>query len=86
MSVGNKHLGYKDVLNAIEEGSPGSKSDLLLRFHRARAATVADAAEEEREGLRACPSCGAPDNRGGCAPSAAWRSEPAVSPGRAPVP
>ncbi len=26
MAAGNRHLGYKDALNAIEERSPGSKA------------------------------------------------------------
>ncbi|GIT46955.1 MAG: hypothetical protein Ct9H300mP12_15400 [Acidimicrobiales bacterium] len=30
MAVGNKHLGYKEALNAIEEQSPGSKHDFYF--------------------------------------------------------
>ncbi|HEX3088600.1 MAG TPA: tRNA 2-thiocytidine biosynthesis TtcA family protein, partial [Ilumatobacteraceae bacterium] len=32
MAAGNKHLAYKAVLNAIEEGSPGSKANFYLKF------------------------------------------------------
>ena len=67
MSVGNKHLGYKDVLNAIEEGSPGAKATFYSGFIERVATLVAHVAEEEREGLRACPSCGAPTTAALCA-------------------
>ncbi len=32
MAAGNKHLGYKDVLNTIEAGSPGTKHDFYFGF------------------------------------------------------
>jgi len=32
MAVGNKHLGYKDALNAIEERSPGTKATFYVGF------------------------------------------------------
>ena len=35
MAAGNKHLGYKEALNAIEAESPGSKHAVLLRVPRA---------------------------------------------------
>lgn len=60
MSVGNKHLGYKDILNSIEERSPGTKATFYSGFTERVAALVAHVAEEQREGLRACPNCGAP--------------------------
>ena len=31
MAAGNKHLGYKEALNAIEETSPGSKASTRRR-------------------------------------------------------
>ena len=40
MAAGNKHLGYKDALNAIEVQSPGSKHDVLLRLPRQARARV----------------------------------------------
>jgi uncharacterized protein (TIGR00269 family) len=58
-AVGNKHLGYKDVLNRIEAQSPGAKSAFYLGFldkvsERFRVEAVAEQAE-----LKTCPSCGA---------------------------
>ena len=32
MAAGNRHLGYKEVLNAIEERSPGTKASFLFGF------------------------------------------------------
>ena len=32
MAAGNKHLGYKEALNAIEATSPGSKHDFYFGF------------------------------------------------------
>ena len=35
MAAGNKHLGYKAALNAIEAESPGIEGRVLLQLHRA---------------------------------------------------
>ena len=32
IAAGNRHLGYKEALNAIEKQSPGSKSAFYLNF------------------------------------------------------
>ena len=32
MAAGNKHLGYKEALNAIEATSPGTKHDFYFGF------------------------------------------------------
>jgi uncharacterized protein (TIGR00269 family) len=60
MSAGNRHLGYKDALNAIEERSPGTKAAFYHGFLERGGALGAAVAEAEREGLHPCPSCGAP--------------------------
>ncbi len=60
MAVGNKHLGYKEALNAIESRSPGTKAAFYFGFLDRVAGLVAGAAESEREGLHPCPSCGSP--------------------------
>jgi uncharacterized protein (TIGR00269 family) len=60
MAAGNKHLGYKEALNAIEVQSPGSKADFYFSFLRRAADRFEAEAEEEREALRACDRCGAP--------------------------
>ena len=69
MAAGNKHLGYKDALNAIEERSPGTKAGLLRGFLERAAELVAHVGEEEREGLQPVPrrGCGARPRRRTCA-------------------
>ena len=59
-AVGNKHLGYKEALNAIEEQSPGSKNAFYFGFLARAADKFAGASEKSREDLRECPSCGSP--------------------------
>jgi uncharacterized protein (TIGR00269 family) len=67
MAHGNRHLGYKEALNAVEERSPGTKASFLFGFlERAHPRFAADA-RDEREGLEPCRRCGAPtpgDGRG----------------------
>lgn len=60
MATGNRHLGYKEALNAIEERSPGSKAAFYSGFLERGAGLVAEAGEQSREGLHPCESCGAP--------------------------
>ena len=67
MAAGNKHLGYKEALNAIELQSPGTKHDFYFGFlQRASHRFVGDA-EADREDLRSCASCGAPTTGEVCA-------------------
>lgn len=60
MSAGNRHLGYKDALNSVEERSPGTKAAFYSGFLQHGASLGAEAAEDQREGLHPCASCGAP--------------------------
>lgn len=60
MSAGNKHLGYKDALNGVEERSPGTKAAFYKGFLEKGTMLGAGLAEEERGGLHPCQSCGAP--------------------------
>jgi uncharacterized protein (TIGR00269 family) len=60
MAVGNKHIGYKEVLNALEERSPGSKASFVHGFWDHAHEKFAGEAAEERAELGACRSCGAP--------------------------
>ena len=60
MSAGNRHLGYKEALNAIEQTSPGSKAAFYFGFLERIVPMVQPAAEEERGGLHPCPGCGSP--------------------------
>jgi len=60
MAVGNRHLGYKESLNAIEERSPGTKAAFVAGFlERAQPLFVSEATEA-RADLNECVSCGAP--------------------------
>jgi len=67
MAAGNRHLGYKDALNAIEDRSPGTKATFYQGFLERAADLVAHVAEDERDGLHPCPSCGAPTTAPLCA-------------------
>jgi uncharacterized protein (TIGR00269 family) len=67
MAEGNKHLGYKGALNAIEEQSPGTKSAFYFGFLDRASDLFAPAAREEQQALRPCASCGAPTTGDVCA-------------------
>jgi uncharacterized protein (TIGR00269 family) len=67
MAVGNRHLGYKEALDAIEDRSPGSKAAFVFGFlDRAQHRFAGDAVEERTE-LRPCVQCGAPTTTDTCA-------------------
>ena len=67
MAGGNRHLGYKNTLNEIEERSPGTKAAFVFGFleraHERFTAEVDDARNE----LRPCAVCGAPTPGDVCA-------------------
>ena len=67
MAAGNRHLGYKEALNAIEERSPGSKAAFVAGFFDRAHARFAPDAVEEREELSPCVACGAPTPGDVCA-------------------
>jgi uncharacterized protein (TIGR00269 family) len=67
MAVGNKQLGYKDILNAIEERSPGTKATFYGGFTERAAPLVSEVARQEREQLHPCPGCGASTTAPTCA-------------------
>ena len=67
MAEGNKHLGYKAALNAIEDQSPGSKAAFYFGFLDRVSDLFTSVAATEREGLRPCASCGAPTTGEVCA-------------------
>ena len=60
MADGNRHLGYKEVLNSLEERSPGTKAAFLFGFLEHGHSRFADIAEDERETLHECRVCGSP--------------------------
>lgn len=60
MAAGNRHLGYKNALNEIENTSPGSKAAFLFGFLERGWPLVQATATAEREDLHPCPGCGSP--------------------------
>lgn len=67
MAAGNRHLGYKEALNAVEARSPGTKHDFYFGFLARAAERFRDEVVAEQEALRACERCGAPTPTGVCA-------------------
>ena len=67
MAEGNRHLGYKEALNAIEERSPGTKHDFYFRFLDRAVDRFAPVVVEERGAVGSCVRCGAPANGEICA-------------------
>ena len=68
MADGNRHLGYKDALNAVEERSPGSKHAFYFEFLSKASALFRPLAVASHEGgLSACIRCGSPTTGEVCA-------------------
>jgi uncharacterized protein (TIGR00269 family) len=68
MADGNRHLGYKAALNAIEDTSPGAKHAFYFEFLANASELFRPLAEAEREAeLGTCASCGAPTTGEVCA-------------------
>jgi uncharacterized protein (TIGR00269 family) len=67
MAHGNRHLAYKDAMNAIERTSPGSKAAFYLNFLERMAPLLAGRSIADTDGLRACATCGAPTTGDVCA-------------------
>jgi tRNA-5-methyluridine54 2-sulfurtransferase len=67
MAEGNRHLGYKETLNELEDRSPGTKAAFLFGFLERGHERFAGVADDERDGLGACAVCGAPTTGEVCA-------------------
>jgi tRNA-5-methyluridine54 2-sulfurtransferase len=67
MAAGNRHLGYKEALNAIEEQSPGTKSAFYFGFLERASAHFTPEAAAEQEQLRPCARCATPTTAPVCA-------------------
>ena len=66
MAAGNKHIGYKEALNSIEERSPGTKQAFYFGFlDRAVDRFAPD--DDERPAIGRCAQCGAPASGEVCA-------------------
>ena len=66
MAAGNKHLGYKEALNAVEATSPGAKHAFYHEF-LAKAADRFEAAEAGDGAGATCTRCGSPSPNEVCA-------------------
>ena len=66
MAQGNRHIGYKEALNSIEDRSPGAKHAFYFGFLD-RVADLFIPPEEERAPIGACVRCGAPAGSDVCA-------------------
>jgi uncharacterized protein (TIGR00269 family) len=60
MASGNRHLGYKAALNAIEDQSPGSKHAFYFGFLEKASPLFTPEAASEQEQLQQCARCGTP--------------------------
>ena len=58
MAAGNRHLGYKEALNAIEEQSPGAKHAFYFGFLERVSPLFVPEAQAEQEQLQSCAQCG----------------------------
>ena len=67
MAEGNRHLAYKDLLNGLEQRSPGAKAAFLFGFFEHGHERFAGDAEEERVELSPCRVCGSPTPGDVCA-------------------
>ena len=67
IAAGNRHLAYKDALNAVEAQSPGTKASFYLGFLERVAPLLADRRIPADVELRPCSSCGSPTTGDVCA-------------------
>jgi uncharacterized protein (TIGR00269 family) len=67
MAEGNRHLGYKEALNALEARSPGAKFDFFHGFLARAAVQFRPEADAEQATLRPCAVCGSPTPAEVCA-------------------
>jgi uncharacterized protein (TIGR00269 family) len=67
MAAGNRHLRYKEALNAIEEQSPGAKATFFNGFLDELLPMLGELAAEERAKVGSCTRCGSPTTSEVCA-------------------
>lgn len=65
MAGGNKHIGFKETLNALESESPGSKAEFYFGFLKRAASKFEESDVEDPVG--SCTVCGAPTDTEVCA-------------------
>ena len=82
MAAGNRHLGFKEVLNALEERSPGTKAAFLFGFlERGHERFAADAERRARRAAARAP-CAARRHPATSARSAGCVEKATVDPSR----
>lgn len=67
MAAGNRHLRYKEALNALEGASPGTKRDFYFGFLDRGSDRFQAEVESAQEELRPCATCGSPTTGEVCA-------------------
>jgi len=67
MAEGNRHLRYKEALDAVEAASPGAKQAFYFGFLARAAARFAPDVDGAEAELRACARCGSPTTGDVCA-------------------
>jgi uncharacterized protein (TIGR00269 family) len=67
MAAGNKHLRHKELLNEMEERSPGTKAAFYLQFLDRMLPVLDGVAVQEKGLVGRCSRCGAPSSAEVCA-------------------
>ena len=67
IAAGNRHLGYKEALNAIEKQSPGSKSAFYFNFLSQMSPLLEGQSAAAQGEIDECKRCGAPTTGDVCA-------------------
>ena len=67
MAAGNRHLAYKEALNAIESRSPGAKHEFYFGYLARASDRFRENIAEEQDALGSCERCGAPTPAPVCA-------------------
>jgi len=60
IAAGNKHIGFKEALNVLEDKSPGTKASYYLGFLDRMAPVLAGIAASGADSVTPCMRCGAP--------------------------
>jgi uncharacterized protein (TIGR00269 family) len=60
LSSGNRHLAYKEVMNLVEERSPGTKASFYLGFLENMAPLLRDRHATDLDAIGTCSRCSAP--------------------------
>jgi len=66
MAAGNRHLGYKEALNALEARSPGTKAAFYSEFLD-KAAHLFQSSAGDKSSVGTCTRCGSPASGEVCA-------------------